>query len=154
MNDDMRGIAFIAGVQILLVVLGWCALSIVLKVAGYPDGEPIIRWTPLAVWLREHGFLFLLVPPVWTGTSIMLSHSDDRPVLQTIVAGFGVMFAFGVFMAFFVAAMTPYTRPLLIRSPAAASARHSTMDAGRSAEPVGGSTENRSEAPVVQRMGP
>ena len=148
MNDDMRGIAFIAGVQILLVVLGWCALGIVLKVAGYPDGEPFIRWTPLAVWLREHGFLFLLVPPVWTGTSIMLSHSDDRPVLQTIVAGFGVMFAFGVFMAFFVAAMTPYTRPLLW-SPSVATDRHSTQDVQSPRSSAYRQAEKQTDAPVV-----
>ena len=40
--------------QTILLVGGFLALGMVLKVSGYPDSTEV-RWNPLAVFLREHG---------------------------------------------------------------------------------------------------
>jgi hypothetical protein len=111
----MREITVIGGLQIALVVLGWCALGVVLKFNGYPDDNPFVRWTPLAAWLREYGVWLLLVSPVWTGIAIVLHPMEDRVVLNAVIAATGPVLALGIFFLFLVAALDPYTRPLLIK---------------------------------------
>lgn len=111
----MRGITIIGGLQIALVVLGWCALGIVLKFNGYPDDNPYVQWTPLAVWLREYGVWLFLLSPVWTGMAIFLHEKEERVVLDAVVAVTGVVLSVGIFFLFLVAAFAPYTRPLLIK---------------------------------------
>lgn len=113
----MRGITVIGGMQIALVILGWCALGIVLKFNGYPDDNPSVRWTPLAAGLREYGVWLLFVSPSWTGIAIVLHKMEDRVVLNGVVAATGPVLALGIFFLFLAAALEPYARPLLISVP-------------------------------------
>ncbi|HSG68933.1 MAG TPA: hypothetical protein VLA12_00885 [Planctomycetaceae bacterium] len=109
----MRGIAIIAGFQIAVVVIGWCTLGIVLKFNGYPEGDPFIRWTPLAVWLREYGVWFLLISPIWTGIATVLMQKQDRDGLNAVMFAVGAVFAIAILAVFLAATFNPYTRPML-----------------------------------------
>ena len=56
--------------MLLLTVLGYVALGIVLKMEGYP-GNQFVRWTPIAVSLRQHGHWILFVPLLWTAYAVI-----------------------------------------------------------------------------------
>lgn len=70
-----RAITFLALLQTMLIVAGFCALGIVLKISGYPAVEHV-RWNPLAVALREHGMWLLLLPVLWVVFATMARRID------------------------------------------------------------------------------
>jgi hypothetical protein len=59
-----RPITLLVLLQTLLVIVGFFVLGIVLKFCGYPDAFGL-RWNPVAVFLREHGFWLLLPSFLW-----------------------------------------------------------------------------------------
>jgi len=61
-----RTITILGLVQVLLVILGFFGLGIVMKLNGYPRHDYGIHWNPLALFLRRHGLILLLVPVLWT----------------------------------------------------------------------------------------
>ena len=108
-----REIALIGLVMLLLTVLGYVAVGVVLKMNGYPD-NPMVRWTPLAVSLRQHGYWLLFVPLIWAIYAIIASRIDRG------IMSFGLAFATGailicvILLLFLLALFNPFTRPLLI----------------------------------------
>ena len=112
----MRGISIISGLQIAVVILGWCALAIVLKFNGYPtNADPTIRWSPLAMGLREYGFWLLLVTPVWMAIASAFVRRAERAVLKAVTFTLGGILAFAILTAFLIAIVAPYTRLFLIK---------------------------------------
>src|ERR1035438_4755151 len=66
-----RNITILALIQLTLVTLGFFALGIVLKIAGYPMDPPFMAslgrvvWSPIALLLRNYGLGLLFVSAVW-----------------------------------------------------------------------------------------
>ena len=107
----VRIVTILAILQTLLVVLGFLALGAVLKVEGYPETLGV-RWNPLAVWLREYGAWFLLVPILWVSLATA-AQRRDRGFLSHRFACFpGVCIAVLTGGLFHYAAIFPHTRPI------------------------------------------
>ena len=109
-----RTITLIAIVQVLMVILGFATLGIVLKSRGYPDLDPLMVWTPLAVFLRERGFALLIVPAIWTLLFTVVQH---QVVARRAMIFFGVLLAIGLFSIFLYATIFPGTRGFLHLPP-------------------------------------
>jgi hypothetical protein len=110
-----RTITILGLVQLLLVILGFFGLGIVLKAAGYHSEHPEeygTRWNPIAVMLRQHGLVLLLVPVVWT-TMAAVSQNRRRFIFTLDVwAILGVVFSVTIIGLFLYACVYPYTRPM------------------------------------------
>jgi hypothetical protein len=82
-------------IQFLLVILGFFALGIVLKVEGYPQDPPFMAslgrvvWSPSALYLRNNGLILLFVPVIWT-TAASLSQN------RRIIFSFAVWMIIGI----------------------------------------------------------
>jgi hypothetical protein len=110
-----RTITILGLVQLLLVILGFFGLGIVMKVNGYPGEDYGIRWNPLALLLRRHGLILLLVPVIWT-IFAALSQSRRRFIFPLDVwAVLGIVFAFVIISLFIYACVDPFYRPIFIR---------------------------------------
>ena len=74
MIGNMSTISRLALLQCLVVVIAVLTTCGLLKLNAYdPDSE--IRWNPVAVAIRNYGFLLLLVPAVWAAASFALERS-------------------------------------------------------------------------------
>jgi hypothetical protein len=82
-----RSITIVGLIQLTLVLLGFFALGIILRVEGYPHDPPFMAslgrvvWSPTALFLRNHGLLLLFVPAVWTTVA---SLSQNRRVFFSL----------------------------------------------------------------------
>ena len=100
----------------LVTVLGFVGLGIVLKMSGYPDDQ-FVRWTPVAVTLREHGQWVLAVPFLWALFAVISSRIDRGIFSDKLAGAIGVFLIAVILMLFLYAVMNPFTRPLLIGIP-------------------------------------
>ena len=64
-------ISRLALLQYLVVVIGVLTTCGILKLNGY-DPAAAIRWNPVAVAIRNLGYLLLLVPAIWAAACIVL----------------------------------------------------------------------------------
>ncbi len=99
--------------MLLLIVLGFVGLGIVMKMNGYPKGETI-RWTPLALNLRQHGHWLILLPVVWVICAVVVFRLDRGIFMEGLVHVIGSLLLGVVPMLFLFAIANPFTRPLLI----------------------------------------
>ena len=108
-----RNVTIVALIQLLVVILGFFALGMVLKVEGYPDDPPLPAslgravWSPLVLLLREHGLALLSVPVGWT---ILTSRSQNRRIIfsQDIWLIIGVIAAVAIIALFIYACTNRY----------------------------------------------
>lgn len=110
--NDVRSIAIIGLLQFACVILAWCALAAVLKFHGYPDVHPFIRWTPLAVWLREFGMWLILLVPLWVMFAMYVERRDHEGWTGIAVVA-GAPLVVLVVLAFGWAVVQPFTRVFL-----------------------------------------
>ena len=61
----------------LLVVSGTLLTTVTLKALGYPDIDRY-RWNPVSIWIREHGFLILIIPLIWIACVIAYVHKSQK----------------------------------------------------------------------------
>ena len=61
-----RNIAIVGLFQVVLVIVGFFALGVVMKIAGYQSDGPNPRFDPAALFMRRHGLAFLGFPTLWT----------------------------------------------------------------------------------------
>ncbi len=108
-----RTTTILALFQVSLLILGFFALGAVLKISGYPD-TPTVRWNPLAVFLREHGFWLLFVPVLWVCAATSAQHHDRGFLSYRLASILGLCIAGATIALFLFAAVFPYTRPLLL----------------------------------------
>lgn len=109
-----RAITVMGLVQIVCVVVGFFALGIVLKISGYPDGNPLAVWSPVAVFLRTYGLLLLMVPILWVGLAVFSVHRDRGFFQERVALLLGVIVAAGLVGAFLYACVFRFDRLLLI----------------------------------------
>jgi hypothetical protein len=107
-----RNITIFALAQTLFVVLGFFGLGIVMKMNGYPSEDFGIRWNPLALFLRRHGMILLLVPLVWTICAAI--SQDGRRLILSFPgwAALGVVFSIAIISLFLYACANPFYRPI------------------------------------------
>jgi hypothetical protein len=118
---DAQTIALLGLVQVLLIVLGWAAVTVVLRFHGFPD-NPTVRWNPLSVWLREWGWLFLVLVVLWTIYAAAATTTGSRLLSPGIAALCGGLILALALSLFGYAAVAPVTHPLLVsRQPVRAS---------------------------------
>ncbi len=123
-DDSRRAISLIGLVMLLLTVLGYVGLGIVLKMNGYPDNS-FVRWTPIAVSLRQHGHWILLVPILWATYAVISSHIGRGLLSEGVAFVIGIIFLMAILLLYLYAIGYPFSRPLLIYSPSRTS--HTTM---------------------------
>lgn len=108
-----RTTTILALVQTLLVVAGFLGLGIVLKMAGWPHDDTV-EWRPFAVFLRQHGFVLLVLPVLWTIYGVSAERVDRGVLSYRAACIVGVCIAVSIISAFIYAACFPYTRPMWI----------------------------------------
>jgi hypothetical protein len=109
-----RNITILGLMQLLLVILGFFGLGIVMKINGYPSEDFGVCWNPLALLLRRHGLMLLLVPLIWT-TFAALSQNRRRFIFSLDVwAVLGMVFALAIISVFIYACVNPFYRPIFI----------------------------------------
>jgi hypothetical protein len=116
-QEHHRRVAFLAGLQFALIVGGWLALAIAMKFAGYPDDNPMVRFKPIPVALREHGMWALLVPLLFAICGLVAGESPDSRGEKISFAISWICYATSIalLLAFLGSAASPYTRGLLIK---------------------------------------
>jgi len=102
-----RNITLLALIQLLLVILGFFALGIVLKIEGYPHDPPFpagigrVVWSPVALLLRNHGLVLLVVPAIWT---MIASLAQSR----RIIFSFAVWLIIGIVLSIAIISLFIY----------------------------------------------
>jgi hypothetical protein len=109
-----RLLVFLGLFQTACLVMGFFALGIILKVAGYPEGDPMIRWSPIAVFLRTQGLWLLVVPALWVCFAVYSSTRGKGVFSEgaSVVAGIGISAA--IILTFLYAAIFPFSRIALV----------------------------------------
>ena len=102
--------------QTILLVGGFLALGMVLKVSGYPDSTEV-RWNPLAVFLREHGGWLLLLPVLWVLYATTAQTRDHGFFSYRLACAIGLGLAVCTIAVFLYAAVYPFTRPFFYSVP-------------------------------------
>ncbi len=108
-----RTTTILALLQTLLIIIGFFALGAVLKLNGYPDAS-IVRWNPLAVFLREHGIWLIFFPVLWVFYATVAQRRDRGFFVCRDAHIVGVCATFLIITLFLFATVDPYTRPLII----------------------------------------
>lgn len=109
MIGNMSTISRLALLQCLVVVIGVLTTCGLLKLnAGVLDSE--IRWNPVAVAIRNYGFLLLLVPAVWAAASFALERSAVHRWCPawTVVSGLMVISLLVSLLWWTTSTSTPY----------------------------------------------
>lgn len=70
-----------------LIVGGWLATATMMRAAGYPDENLV--WRPLSLFVRNWGFVLILLPGIWAAGSIWLENHRAELFSKrwTIVSG-------------------------------------------------------------------
>lgn len=109
-----RTIAILGLTQVIVVILGFFGLGIVMKMNGYPHGDYGIRWSSLALFLRQQGLYLLLTPLIWV---LLAATSQNRQRFIFTPNGWavlGVIIITVISIIFLYACIFPYTRPIFI----------------------------------------
>lgn len=109
---DGRTIALLASIQLTLLMLGWSAVAIVLRLHDYPD-HPNIRWNPIAVWSREHGWVFVLVILAWALAAVASIGIQAQENWSLFIGVAGILLIALILALFGYSAVNPGAQPLL-----------------------------------------
>jgi hypothetical protein len=110
-----RTITILGLIQLLVVILGFFGLGIVLKMAGYHSEHTEdfgIRWNPVALMLRRHGLILLLVPVFWTVLAALSQNRRSFIFTLDVWAILGIVISVMILGLFLYACIYPYTRPI------------------------------------------
>jgi hypothetical protein len=111
-----------------MIIVGFLALSAVLKFCGYPDAV-FVRWNPLAVFLRENVGWFLLIPIAWVFCVTWAERAAPDGISHAVAYAVGVYLPIIMIALFLYPAIYPYTRPIIFgntKRSAANKLHHST----------------------------
>jgi uncharacterized membrane protein len=96
---NTSAISRIALLQCLIVVIGVLTTCAILKLNAY-DPEAAIRWNPVAVAVRNAGYLLLIIPAIWASLCVVLERRISNPWNHawSIVSGVLVIFVLVVLL--------------------------------------------------------
>lgn len=87
--------------QVFVILGGIASTAVMLKVWGYPDPEPTIRWNPTAIFLRNWGLLLLAIPAIWSVCAIRWEQNSDFWTTRwTVLSGYLLLAALTAFLGF------------------------------------------------------
>jgi hypothetical protein len=109
-----RSLTFLGIFQIACLLIGFFALGIVLKLCGYPEGLPMTRWSPFAIFLRSHGLWLLVAPALWITYATYSSRVDQGIFSEKISILVGLVLSGAIILSFLYAAIFPFTRIMLV----------------------------------------
>lgn len=109
-----RTTTLLALLQTLLIVIGFFALGIVLKAAGYPH-DFTVRWNRVAVFLREYGAWLLLLPVLWVSFATQAERLNRGIFSERIAYLSGLCLSALIIALFLYGAVFPYTRPFFFQ---------------------------------------
>ena len=93
MTHEVNIAVRIALIQVLVVIIGVFMTRLAFTFGGYPDSDK--DWNSLSLFIRNYGFLILLLPVAWTTVVVFLENRGSghwsRP--WTIGTGLFVLFA-------------------------------------------------------------
>jgi hypothetical protein len=107
-----RTVTIISLAQALVALICFLVLLGTFKLYGYPDTFAV-RWNPLAVFLREHGAWFLLLPVFWVGYACHAQRVDAGWLSFRIAIVVGIIVICITLGLFLYSIEHPYTRPFL-----------------------------------------
>ena len=137
-DDDLRQFGMLCLIILSLTVLGYVWLGIVMKFEGYPDPNPPgIRWNPLAFKLRQYGHWSLFLFLIWA-ISVLFSHIWNRRVVLKIICILASVSVVLLPWLFFMAAMNPYTRGILMKLPEPSNLQQNSSSQSTNANTVAG----------------
>lgn len=91
--------------QSALIIGGSLTTASLMKLRGYPD--PRQFWHPLTLFVREWGFLLILIPGLWVCWTIWCEHQREYSFSKRSTIGTGLLLlallAFFFFMSFMLA---------------------------------------------------
>lgn len=109
-----RTLTFLGIFQLVCLLIGFLALGIVLKVSGYPDDLPMIKWSPFATFLRAEGLWLLALPALWVIYAAYSSRRDKGVFSEQTSVLVGIILTGVIILSFLYAAIFPYSRVMLI----------------------------------------
>jgi len=105
----------LALIQMLLVILGFFGLGVVMKWNGYPhEADYGIHFTSLALRLRHHGLLLLLVPVIWTIFAALAQSRSAFVFSLDIWMVLGIVASVTIISLYLYASIYPFYRPIFI----------------------------------------
>ena len=97
-------ITIIGLIQALVIFIGFYGLGLVMKIQGYPNMETIQLYArPSSIWLRQHGLILLLIPILWTLSSVVHAAKNRQEGAINIGLVIGILFALALGFAFLYA---------------------------------------------------
>lgn len=84
-------ISRLALLQCLIVVIGVLTTCGILKLNAY-DPSVAVRWNPVAVAVRNFGYLLLIVPAIWTAVCLVLERRTSTRWNRTWTIASGLLF--------------------------------------------------------------
>jgi hypothetical protein len=92
--------------HVLAVILGVILTRVAFLGCGYPDSN--LDWDALALIVRNHGYVLLLVPVAWTSTVVYLeNHAPGRWSKRLTVCS-GLLLLAALVLLFFWCCSNPY----------------------------------------------
>jgi len=87
-------ISRIALVQTLFILIGVLMTVAHLKLYSFTDGQ--LDWNPIAIAVRNYGFLLLIIPTIWALTCTLLERNNTNrwSPFMTAVSGFVLIACF------------------------------------------------------------
>ncbi|MCW1926643.1 hypothetical protein OKA05_29085 [Luteolibacter arcticus] len=95
MIHDVHVSVRLALFQMSAVVLGVFMTRAAFMGAGYPEAN--LNWNGLALIIRNHGYVLMLVPVAWTAASVYFEHYGSGQWSQrwTVISGVLLVVALG-----------------------------------------------------------
>jgi|GEM_PF-6252576 len=86
-------IARLALLQSLVIVIGVLTTCMILKLNLSIYKESSVDWNPVAVAVRNFGFLLLIIPAAWAGTCVALEHRRTNfwNSTRTLISGIAII---------------------------------------------------------------
>lgn len=109
-----RSLTFLGIFQLACLLIGFLALGIVLKMCGYPEEHPVIRWSPFAILLRSYGLWLILLPALWITYAVYSCRRDEGIFSKKISVLVGVVLSGAIILSFLYAAVFPFSRVMLV----------------------------------------
>jgi hypothetical protein len=92
--------------QVILVILGVIMTRAMFMGTGYPDGD--LAWNGVALLIRNHGYLLLLVPVAWTAATMYYENYGTGFWSRRWTVASGVALLVGLAFFFLWCCANPY----------------------------------------------
>lgn len=89
-DGNCRAISVIALIQTVVIVGGTLVVAGMMKAYGYGREDLPYTFSQSAIFIRQHGFVLLLIPSIWALAAIYIVRSTWRPWLPSAIIWIGI----------------------------------------------------------------